>query len=84
MMEPLKWCSRRACCKSPFLGHQLSVFFAPARYRVVKIVCSCSEVVLQTMKNYTIVYPGSCLCYEVIALRPIFFVWKKKNSVTMR
>jgi hypothetical protein len=27
-------------------------FFAPARYRVVKIVCSCSEVVLQTMKNY--------------------------------
>jgi hypothetical protein len=25
---------------------------APARYRVVKIVCSYSEVVLQTMKNY--------------------------------
>jgi hypothetical protein len=24
----------------------LSVFFAPARYRVVKIVCSCFEVVL--------------------------------------
>jgi hypothetical protein len=24
----------------------LSVFFAPARYRVVKIVCSYSEVVL--------------------------------------
>jgi hypothetical protein len=35
-----------------FLACQLSVFFALARYRVVKIVCSCSEVVLQTMKNY--------------------------------
>jgi hypothetical protein len=30
----------------------LSVFFTPARYRVVKIVCSYSEVVLRTMKNY--------------------------------
>jgi hypothetical protein len=30
----------------------VSVFFAPARYRVVKIVCSCFEVVLRTMKNY--------------------------------
>jgi hypothetical protein len=30
----------------------LSVFFAPTRYRVVKIVCSCSDVVLQIMKNY--------------------------------
>jgi hypothetical protein len=27
-------------------------FFAPARYRVVKIACSCFEVVLRTMKNY--------------------------------
>jgi hypothetical protein len=26
--------------------HLLSVFFAPARYRVVKIACSHSEVVL--------------------------------------
>jgi hypothetical protein len=39
---------------------------------------------LRTMKNYTIVYPGSCPCYEVIALRPVFLVWKKKNSVTMK
>jgi hypothetical protein len=31
---------------------EVSVFFAPARYRVVKIVRSCSEVVLQTVKNY--------------------------------
>jgi hypothetical protein len=33
-------------CKSPFLARQLSVFSAPAKYRVVKIVCSSSEVVL--------------------------------------
>jgi hypothetical protein len=30
----------------------LPVFFASAKYRVVKIVCSYSDVVLQTMKNY--------------------------------
>jgi hypothetical protein len=30
----------------------MSVFFAPARYGVVNIVCSYSKVVLQTMKNY--------------------------------
>jgi hypothetical protein len=29
-----------------FLVRQLSIFFAPARYRVVKITCSYSEVVL--------------------------------------
>jgi hypothetical protein len=28
------------------LAISLSVFFAPERYRVVKIMCSCSEVVL--------------------------------------
>jgi hypothetical protein len=33
-------------------SQDLSVFFALARYRVVKIACSYSEVVLQTMKNY--------------------------------
>jgi hypothetical protein len=60
----------------------LSVFFTPARYRVVKIVCSCSEVVLRTMKH-TIVYPGSGPYYVVIVLHPVFFVLKKKNSVTM-
>jgi hypothetical protein len=41
-----------ARCKSPFQTCQLSVFFEPVRYRMVKIACSCSEVVLQTMKNY--------------------------------
>jgi hypothetical protein len=30
----------------------VSVFFAPARYRVVEIACSYSEVVLQIIKNY--------------------------------
>jgi hypothetical protein len=30
----------------------------------------------------TIIYPGSGPGYEVIALRPTFFVWKKDN-VTM-
>jgi hypothetical protein len=42
----------KAQCKSPFLAHQVLMFFATARYRVVKITCSCSEVVLRTMKNY--------------------------------
>jgi hypothetical protein len=28
------------------LDHSLSVFFAPTRYRVIKIVCSYFEVVL--------------------------------------
>jgi hypothetical protein len=39
-------------CKSPFLVCQLLVFFAPARYRVVKILRFYSEMVLRTMKNY--------------------------------
>jgi hypothetical protein len=42
----------KARCKSLFLVHQLSVFFTLARYRVVKITCSCSEMVLRTMENY--------------------------------
>jgi hypothetical protein len=45
--------------KSPFSGCQLSVFLAPIRYRVVKITCSCSEVVLQTMKNFKALYSSS-------------------------
>jgi hypothetical protein len=42
----------KVLCKSPFPARQRSVFFAPVRYRVVKIVHSNSEVVLQAMKNY--------------------------------
>jgi hypothetical protein len=45
------------------------VFFASARYKVVKIMCSCSEVVLRTTKH-TMVYPSSGPSLEVIALRP--------------
>jgi hypothetical protein len=46
-----KFCSpvesrRKARYKSPFLACQLSVFFAPARYRMTKIMRSYSEVVL--------------------------------------
>jgi hypothetical protein len=48
----------------------LSVFFAPVRYMVVKIMRSCSEVVLRTTKH-TMVYPGSCPSLEVIALRSV-------------
>jgi hypothetical protein len=32
--------------KSPFVACQQSLYFGPARYRVVNIVCSCFEVVL--------------------------------------
>jgi hypothetical protein len=37
------------------IGHYGLVFFPPARYRVVKITRSCSEVVLRTT-NHTMVY----------------------------
>jgi hypothetical protein len=52
----------------PLHGMQLSVFSAPARYWVVKIVCSSSEVVLQTTKHI-VIYPGSDPSLEVITLR---------------
>jgi hypothetical protein len=58
----------KARYKSPFLAHQLSVFSAPANYGVVKTARSSSEAVLQTMKH-TMIYPGSGLPSEVIALR---------------
>jgi hypothetical protein len=60
----------KARCKSPFLACQLSVFFSPARYMVVKIARSCFEVVLQITKH-TMVYPGSDPSLEVIVLRPV-------------
>jgi hypothetical protein len=60
----------KARCKSPYLAHQLSVFSAPARYRVVKITRSNSEVVLRTIKH-TMIYPGSGSSSEVIVLRPV-------------
>jgi hypothetical protein len=36
----------KAHYKSPFLAWQILVFFTSARYMVVKIACSCSELVL--------------------------------------
>jgi hypothetical protein len=36
----------KACCKPSYLVCQLSVFYAPVRYRVVKITHSSSKVVL--------------------------------------
>jgi hypothetical protein len=41
--------------KSPFLACQLLMFFAPVRYRVVKIACSYFEVVLRII-NYKAQY----------------------------
>jgi hypothetical protein len=58
--------------KSPFLECQLLVFLAPARYRVVKITRSSSEMVLRTMKHI-VIYPGLGTSLEVIALCPV--VW---------
>jgi hypothetical protein len=46
------------------------MFFALARFRVVKIACSSSDVVLQTMKRI-VIYLGSGPSSEVIALRPV-------------
>jgi hypothetical protein len=60
----------KARYKSPFLMHQLLVFFAPTRYRVVKIAHSRFEVVLRTTKR-TVIYPSSGPSLEVIALRPV-------------
>jgi hypothetical protein len=51
MMEPSKLSRGVARCKCLFRAHQLSVFFAPARYREVKIVCFCSEVNYEELKR---------------------------------
>jgi hypothetical protein len=48
----------------------LSMFYAPTKYRVVKIARSSSEVVWQTMKH-TVIYPGSGPSSEAIALHPV-------------
>jgi hypothetical protein len=51
---------------------KMLVFFAPARYRVVKIVCSSSELALQIMK-YIVIYLSLGPSLEVRDLRPV--VW---------
>jgi hypothetical protein len=65
----------KARYKSPYLACQMSVFFAPARYRVVKITRSSSEVVLRTMKHI-VIYLGSDPSTVVIALRSV--VWYRR------
>jgi hypothetical protein len=60
----------KARCKSPYLEHQLSAFFAPAGYIMVKIVHSSYEVVLQTTKH-TVIYPDSGPSLEAITLHPM-------------
>jgi hypothetical protein len=52
-----------------FKSHNLSVFFVPARYSVVKIARSSSEMVLRTIKHM-VIYPGLGPSLEVIVLRP--------------
>jgi hypothetical protein len=75
---------RKARGKSPFLVRQQLMFFALARYRVVKIMCSCFEVVLQTMKNSKAHYSLSWFRPLLWGNRPTssVFVLEKKNSVT--
>jgi hypothetical protein len=65
----IKMSRGKAHCKSPFLACQLSVFSAPAKYRVVKIMCSSIEMVLRTIEH-NMIYPGSGASLEVIALHP--------------
>jgi hypothetical protein len=65
----------KARYKSPYLACQMSVFFAPARYRVVKITRSSSDVVLRTMKHI-VIYLGSDPSMVVIALRSV--VWYRR------
>jgi hypothetical protein len=61
------------------------VFFALERYRVVKITCSCSEVVLWTTKNYKAHYSFSWFRPLLQGNSPTssIFVLKKKNNVTI-
>jgi hypothetical protein len=44
--ETIRMSRGKTCCKFPYLVLPLSVFFAPTRYRVVKITHSSSEVIL--------------------------------------
>jgi hypothetical protein len=57
------------------LTYPLSVFSAPARYRVVKIARSSSDVVLRTIKH-TLIYPGLDPSSEVINL--CLVVWYRR------
>jgi hypothetical protein len=49
--------------------------FCTGKNRVVKIVCSNSEIVLRTIKHIMI-YPGSGPSLELIVLRPVVWYWR--------
>jgi hypothetical protein len=53
-MDRIPLHTSEVCARKSLKGFSmvLSVFSAPARYMVVKITRSCSEMVLRTMKNY--------------------------------
>jgi hypothetical protein len=53
-----------------FWDQSLSVFSAPTNYGVVKIAYLSSEVVLRMMKH-SMIYPGSDISSEVIALHSV-------------
>jgi hypothetical protein len=55
--------------------YNVLVFLAPTRYRVAKITCSSSKVVLRTIKH-TLIYPGSVPSSEVIALHQVVWYWR--------
>jgi hypothetical protein len=58
---------RCSCNLFESIGILLLVFFAPTRYRVVKITHFSSEVVLRTT-GHMVIYPGSDSSLEVIIL----------------
>jgi hypothetical protein len=66
MSEPSE-CPEEKHAPNPPSWCQLSMFFIPEKYRVVKIVHSNFEVVLQITKH-TVIYPGLGPSLEVIAL----------------
>jgi hypothetical protein len=55
----------KACCKPPFLTRQLSVFSAPTKYRVVKIVCPTSSGLILKMNK----------CYNGVSRELEKFTW---------
>jgi hypothetical protein len=65
--EPLERLEEKQALNPHCQAHQLSVFFAPARYRVVKIMLSYSEVLLHTIKH-TVIYHGLGPSLQLIAL----------------
>jgi hypothetical protein len=57
--------------------HRQHIGWSRSRVPVLRLSCE-----LRRATKDIIVYPGLGPCYEVIAIRPTFFVLVKKNSVT--